>query len=796
MKKIFPYINLLILSLLLPVPIDRYHTYDEIQTKLEAWNQEYGQDSGNSDIIYQLTEIGRSALLDLPFWMVKISDNAIEDEDEPRILILGQCHAEEILGVELSMQLIECLLDPSSDTCYSNSMKSYVNSFLSNTEIYIVPTHNPEGLSVVHGTLYNDDYIQDSSFRKNMTDANGNGVFDYDASVQAGGDLDGVDLNRNYDFNWGFGDEFGVPDYGSCNSSYTSDFDYYKGSSAGSESETDAITKLAIEKQFLLSVAYHSSRSGCVSEKVIYPWLWEDNKPSPDFDVIEKLGQEIAALIPKEVENNSYEARNSVSRKGNAHDWFYKTTGTFQYLIELGTSNLQPDDPELIDDTIERNFRGLFYLISRAYGRSQGNYGVDENYIVQGLVKSGGDIVPGAVVSIEELSGGVLDPRTTDKFGRYRRLLNPGSYTLITSAFGYQSDTTTFTASSNGNEIDIELVQLDSFPITVSSTRYPADLRLRSAAWDTSLVIAQPVEIVLPEGEYRLEATADDGFPYISEFVHKGSRVENISIYSRETVYEADFSDNSFFGITTGSCGFEWTVAEGKLHSPVNPSTGQYPDNCLSGFTLQTAFFSYDGTNKDHVLEITMSHELEWDNDMVSVVFTDIATLTGGGDLLDPIEISGHGDVSSGIFRMWEDSGAILPQPSQFFLQLRIDSDDSVAYGGVEIESIKVYSKESEVLSSSEHLYPAPTAINNVIAYPNPFNAVTNLSFDLTAPSNIDINVYDINGKHIKNIISSQLMAPNPYTVTIDMDGYSTGLYFIEISNEQSTLTKQILYLK
>ena len=41
---------------------------------------------------------------------------------------------------------------------------------------------------------------------------------------------------------------------------------------------------------------------------------------------------------------------------------------------------------------------------------------------------------------------------------------------------------------------------------------------------------------------------------------------------------------------------------------------------------------------------------------------------------------------------MWEDSGAILPQPIQFFLQLRIDSDDSVAYGGVEIEKIEMES--------------------------------------------------------------------------------------------------------
>ena len=94
MKIVHILIILLGSSFLLSVPIDRYHTYDEIQAKLEAWNQEYGIESGSSDIIFELSEIGRSALLDLPFWMVKISDNANEDEDEPRILILGQCHAE------------------------------------------------------------------------------------------------------------------------------------------------------------------------------------------------------------------------------------------------------------------------------------------------------------------------------------------------------------------------------------------------------------------------------------------------------------------------------------------------------------------------------------------------------------------------------------------------------------------------------------------------------------------------------------------------------------------------------
>ena len=45
---------------------------------------------------------------------------------------------------------------------------------------------------------------------------------------------------------------------------------------------------------------------GRVAEMVIYSWDWEDVKKSPDFPVIDQLGQEIAALIPKEVEEGYY----------------------------------------------------------------------------------------------------------------------------------------------------------------------------------------------------------------------------------------------------------------------------------------------------------------------------------------------------------------------------------------------------------------------------------------------------------------------------------------------------------
>ena len=81
---------------------------------------------------------------------------------------------------------------------------------------------------------------------------------------------------------------------------------------------------------------------------------------------IQCKGEEIAQLIPKEAEFGHYQPANSISRKGNAHDWFYKHTGCLQYLIETGTENIQASDEAIIDDTIERNLVGLFHLLKRA----------------------------------------------------------------------------------------------------------------------------------------------------------------------------------------------------------------------------------------------------------------------------------------------------------------------------------------------------------------------------------------------------------------------------------------------
>ena len=61
---------------------ERYHTYEEIQTQLEAWNTEFGTNQNpsgaypESGIIYHLEGLGTSTEDGLPFWAVKLSYNA------------------------------------------------------------------------------------------------------------------------------------------------------------------------------------------------------------------------------------------------------------------------------------------------------------------------------------------------------------------------------------------------------------------------------------------------------------------------------------------------------------------------------------------------------------------------------------------------------------------------------------------------------------------------------------------------------------------------------------------------
>ncbi len=100
-------INSLIICINAQALDERYHSFLEIESFLDSLTQVYDVNSE-----FRVYHLGYSGQEELPIYAVKISDNVEFKEDEPRVLFVGQLHAEEVLGVEAVLELILLMLDP------------------------------------------------------------------------------------------------------------------------------------------------------------------------------------------------------------------------------------------------------------------------------------------------------------------------------------------------------------------------------------------------------------------------------------------------------------------------------------------------------------------------------------------------------------------------------------------------------------------------------------------------------------------------------------------------------------
>ena len=649
---------------------DRYTTPQEIEDQLNAWYDEFGSNENpytfypyETGIIYHHEIIGYSGVENLPIWAVKLTMNADLNEDKPRALILGQCHAEEIYGVEIAMDLIKWMLYPMDHSAHIQS----ILAVMSNAEIWIIPTYNPEGLSVVHG-WYDDlnQFNQDVYYRKNKYDANNNGIFDFVIGI--GNDYDGVDLNRNYDFNWIFGDEINSTDSGcGANPSYIANYDYYRGPDPFSEQEVIAIRDFILSKDFLLSIAYHSSRSGCVAEKVIYPWEWDVDKKSPDFDIISRLGFEMSQLLPKEAESGFYASASSISRRGNAHDWTYANTGCIQYLVEVGTENMQSDDVTIIEETIEKNVISALHLLKRTAGTSIQDG--PERYQITGLITDAQTGVPlETEVWIDELNGPMLKPRYSDEFGRYRRLLIEGTYTINFRLFGYETQSYTFVPSSSQvTEYNVSMVPLNNFTLDLDfNLPVPFDedfyTIISSATYKDTIVNNYDISLSLPEDQYNVVIYSDNLYPEHFNVSLNSNIFIDKDLKWKSAVYYDDFLSLDNWN-NQG-----WSLTDGVISSQ---------SDFLYENSLNTSLTSVSNiASGDYVLDMNLKYEIEWDNDYFQVSSNDMLIYT----------LTGH-------HYEWNNYSIPFSLDNPEYLSLNFMSDTSLNYRGIAIDYLSIYKK-------------------------------------------------------------------------------------------------------
>jgi hypothetical protein len=71
-----------------------------------------------------------------------------------------------------------------------------------------------------------------------------------------------------------------------------------------------------------------------------------------------------------------------------------------------------------------------------------------------------------------------------------------------------------------------------------------------------------------------------------------------------------------------------------------------------------------------------------------------------------------------------------------------------------------------------------PGRFSLVKNYPNPFNPVTRIVFNVPYQSRIKITVYDITGKKVKTLLDEVRGPMLEDYVDFDASGYSSGVYF------------------
>ena len=84
--------------------------------------------------------------------------------------------------------------------------------------------------------------------------------------------------------------------------------------------------------------------------------------------------------------------------------------------------------------------------------------------------------------------------------------------------------------------------------------------------------------------------------------------------------------------------------------------------------------------------------------------------------------------------------------------------------------------------------------------YPNPFNPITTIQYELPNYSNVKVTLFDITGRTIKEIKFGE-MAPGRHAYVWDGTNdvgnlVSTGIYFFQINAGSNTAIKKMLLLK
>jgi len=264
-----------------------FYTLSEVESVLTQIHAAYPTITTVPASIGQSVE-GRSQ------WMIKISDNPNVDENEPEVRIDSLHHAREPQSMQTNLWFMLWLLAEYG----SDPVATYL---VDERELYFIPVVNPDGYA------YNEQIAPNGGglWRKNRRD-NGDSTH-------------GVDLNRNYPYEWGFDD---------LGSSSNTSSEVYRGPSAASEPETMNMMAFMTAREFGTALSMH-----CSGNLWLSPWGYDEIAAPDDADF-----KELGAVVT-ELNNYTVQAGWELYvANGVTFDYEYGVHGTMAWTPEIGIS--------------------------------------------------------------------------------------------------------------------------------------------------------------------------------------------------------------------------------------------------------------------------------------------------------------------------------------------------------------------------------------------------------------------------------------------------------------------------
>ena len=128
--------------------------------------------------------------------------------------------------------------------------------------------------------------------------------------------------------------------------------------------------------------------------------------------------------------------------------------------------------------------------------------------------------------------------------------------------------------------------------------------------------------------------------------------------------------------------------------------------------------------------------------------------------------------------------------------KLSIENIFVSGYFGAELSYESGASYELETILTADKLNQFPDQHKLLPCYPNPFNPYTKIPFFIAQNENVNLEIFNLNGKKEETLLVNAMMKPGNHEIIWNASDHSSGTYFVKLSIGQMVYTEKLMLLK